>query len=313
MNFRFTDEQRELAAGVREILARECTPARVRAAWADGAPLTVWPHLKKAGVTLMTAPESAGGLGLGELEWVLVAEECGRAALAEPLVEHIAVAVPALPAELLREVVVVALDGTPFVAQAAHAELFLIERNGALLAVERRDATLTPVPAVDGARQLARVEFAKATPVAVDRGLAFDRGALAAAAQLLGLARHLLDTTVEYVKLRTQFGRPVGSFQAVKHHLADAHVAIERARPCVYAAAWALARGAATRSVDVSLAKALASDAARLAARHALQCHGAIGYSFEYDLHLWMKRVWALAAAWGDAAWHRARIGEALV
>jgi alkylation response protein AidB-like acyl-CoA dehydrogenase len=261
----------------------------------------------------MTAPEVAGGLGLGELEWVLVAEECGRFALAEPLVEHVAVAVPMLPVELLREVVVVALDGAPFVSDAARADLILVERNGGIVAVERRDLTITPVAAVDGARQLARIEFAKATPIDADLGLAFDRGALAAAAQLVGLARHLIDVTVEYVKLRTQFGRPVGSFQAVKHHLANAHVAVERARPCVYAAAWAIAQRVPERSRDVSLAKALASDAARLAARTALQCHGAIGYSFEYDLHLWMKRAWALAAAWRDASWHRARVGDFLI
>ena len=142
MRFAFTEEQRELAAGVKEILARECTPARVRAAWEPGAPLAVWPHLAKAGVPLMTAPERAGGLGLGELEWVLVAEECGRFALAEPLVEHVAVAVPALPPELLRSVCVVALDA--FVPQAVHADLILVERNGGLVAVERRDDPFEP-------------------------------------------------------------------------------------------------------------------------------------------------------------------------
>src|SRR5439155_24977645 len=109
--------------------------------------------------------------------------------------------------------------------------------------------------------------------------------------------------------VREQFGRPVGSFQAVKHHLADVLVQLELARPVVYRAAWSLAHRLPERSTHVSMAKACASDAAGEAARAALQCHGAIGYSFEHDLHLWMKRAWALARTWGDAAWHRARIG----
>jgi alkylation response protein AidB-like acyl-CoA dehydrogenase len=92
--------------------------------------------------------------------------------------------------------------------------------------------------------------------------------------------------------------------------LADALVAIELARPVVYAAAWSMSRGEADRSLYASMAKAHASEAALLTARKALQCHGAIGYAFESDLHLFMKRAWALSASWGDAAWHRARAGE---
>jgi hypothetical protein len=146
-----------------------------------------------------------------------------------------------------------------------------------------------------------------------DLALAHDRGALGAAAQLCGLAGQMIDVTVEYAKLRRQFGKPIGSFQAVKHQLADAHVAVELARPCVQRAAAAIAERADDRARWVSLAKAHASDAARTASRAALQCHGAIGYSFEYDLHLWMKRAWALAASWGDAATHRARIASAIL
>ena len=123
----------------------------------------------------------------------------------------------------------------------------------------------------------------------------------------------MLDLTVDYAKERQQFGVPIGSFQAVKHHLADARIAIEFARPLVYRAAWSVAEGDPESSIHVSMAKALASDAASLTARQALQCHGAIGYSYEYDLHLFMKRAWALVATWGDADWHRARVGRAIL
>src|SRR5207248_3327177 len=130
---------------------------------------------------------------------------------------------------------------------------------------------------------------------------------------LCGLSAHLISVTVEYVKVRRQFGSPVGSFQAVKHMLASAHLALEFARPLVYRAAWSMAEREPDRSIHVAMAKAQASDAATLAARVALQCHGAIGYSFEYDLHLWMKRAWVLGTAWGDARWHRARVGRAIL
>jgi alkylation response protein AidB-like acyl-CoA dehydrogenase len=114
------------------------------------------------------------------------------------------------------------------------------------------------------------------------------------------------------VKERQQFGVAVGSFQAVKHHLADAALALEFARPAVHRAAWSVATSAPTRARDVSMAKAMASDASELAGRKALQCHGAIGYTVEADLHLYMKRTWALARSWGDSAFHTHRDADAL-
>ena len=108
-----------------------------------------------------------------------------------------------------------------------------------------------------------------------------------------------------YAKERHQFGKPIGSFQAVKHQLADARVALEFARPATYRAAWSLATAQPTLSHDASMAKAMASDAADLSARVALQVHGAIGYTWECDLHFFLKRTWALSRAWGDADTHR--------
>ena len=142
-------------------------------------------------------------------------------------------------------------------------------------------------------------------------GLDYERVVLAAGP--LGIMQACLDVVIPYLHERKQFGAPIGSFQAVKHHLATALMKVEMARPAVYRAAWSLAQGDADRAVHVSMAKACASDAAQVAARAALQCHGAIGYSFEHDLHLWMKRAWALAAAHGDAASHRARVATAIL
>ncbi|GAA3446602.1 acyl-CoA dehydrogenase family protein [Planomonospora venezuelensis] len=135
---------------------------------------------------------------------------------------------------------------------------------------------------------------------------AFGLGALACAAQLVGLGRRLLEATVEYAGARRQFGQPIGAFQAVKHQLADVLVDLEYARPLVHGAA--LAYGSPDFARDVSAAKAAASEAAYAAARTALQVHGAIGYTDEYDLSLWIRKARALRSAWGSPAEHRARL-----
>ena len=141
---------------------------------------------------------------------------------------------------------------------------------------------------------------------------AYEFGALGTAAQLVGAAQALLDASVNYAKQRAQFGRVIGSYQAIKHKLADVHIAIELARPLVYGAALSLADHLADIARDVSAAKAAAADAALLAARSALQTHGAIGFTAEHDLSLWLLRVQALRPAWGDPAAHRRRILAAL-
>ncbi|MFZ0902803.1 MAG: acyl-CoA dehydrogenase family protein, partial [Mycobacterium sp.] len=145
-----------------------------------------------------------------------------------------------------------------------------------------------------------------------DVARAYEFGALATAAQLVGAGQALLDAAVDYAKQRAQFGRVIGSYQAIKHKLADVHIALELARPLVYGAALSLADRSPDTARDVSAAKAAASDAALLAARSALQTHGAIGFTAEHDLSLWLLRVQALRSAWGDPAAHRRRVLEAL-
>jgi alkylation response protein AidB-like acyl-CoA dehydrogenase len=135
---------------------------------------------------------------------------------------------------------------------------------------------------------------------------AYEFGALATAAQLVGAAEALRDAAVDYAKRRTQFGRVIGSYQAIKHKLADVHIAIELARPLVYGAALSL------EARDVSAAKAAASEAGLLAARSALQTHGAIGFTQEHDLSLLLLRVQALRSAWGTPEAHRRRVLEAI-
>lgn len=338
MRFAFDDQQREFAGAVRELLDGACDPASVRECWtnATGHSAHRWQLLADMGVTGLTVPEGHGGLGMGELDWVLVMEETGRAALPEPIVETVAVAAPMLaefaPTELAAEwlsriadgsaIVAVQHQGKPFVVSGGYADLLLLASGNEMHAVPRADVRIVSEQvSVDGARRIVEVDWHKRPATLIAGGEAgyrcinasFDRGALGTAAQLLGLTDRMLSTTVAYVKEREQFGVPIGSFQAVKHHLADALMALEFARPVVYRAAYSLAHGAPHRSRDVSMAKAYASDAATHVAAVALQCHGAIAYTVEYDLHLFMKRAWALAASWGDASWHRQRVAMSVL
>ncbi len=169
---------------------------------------------------------------------------------------------------------------------------------------------------VDPGRSLSEVTggqvLARGPAVAAAVARALDAGALACAAQLLGAGRALLEASVRHAGQRTQFGRPIGAFQAVKHQLADAAVGLEFAGPLLDAAAAALDGHDRHAARDVSAAKVACTDAARRAARAALQVHGAIGYTEEHDLHLWLLKVRALAGAWGSQSEHRARVMAAI-
>jgi alkylation response protein AidB-like acyl-CoA dehydrogenase len=330
MRFAFTEDQIAFRDAVRDLLAKECPAEVVRAAWPEGEVHGgakpgegaradadrvdgVWRALADMGVLGIAVAEEHGGLGLGELDWVLIAEETGYAALPHPFVETVCVAAPLVQRADLADGSATATvqPGRDEPVPWTSADLLLaIDRDAwALTAHEEWEAE--PVASVDGARRLASVHLAGGE--ALDgAALAFDRGALGTAAQLVGLARRMLDLTVAYVIERKQFGVQIGSFQAVKHHLADAALELTFAAPAVHRAAWSLANGSPDASRDVSMAKAMASDAAHRAGRAALQCHGAIGYTVEYDLHLYFERSAALTRAWGTAAWHRDRVGRAL-
>ncbi len=323
MRFSFTEEQIEFRDAVHDFLAKECTPERLREAWSNGTGRVpgLWAQLADMGVVGMLAPEANGGLAMNEVDLVLILEETGRVALPEPVVETAAVAVPWLVArehrrldDIVKGTATATVTGVP-VELAAYADVarVFLHTNG----TEITPTDMRRHPSVDGSRrlfQLAHAGYETVTVATVRQGeLIVDRGALGTAAQLLGLADRMIEMTVEYVKERKQFGVPVGSFQAVKHHLANARLALEFARPLVYRAAYSIAHEDPDRATHVSMAKANASDAAQTAARVALQCHGAIGYTTEYDLHLFLKRTWSLARAWGDPAWHRRRIEAVLL
>ena len=316
MHFGLPDEALALREGVRDVLAKACTPDVVRASWTDDAATTrLWAQLGELGLLGLAVPEADGGLGLPDLVAVAALEECGWAGVPGPLVETVAFAPllagrPELTAVLAGQARTAVQRGTGPVPSGAVAELVVQLLDGPRL-LARDAATTTPVESVDGSRHAALVE-GDGEPLDGDAVTAVLRATLGASAYLLGLARRQLDLTVAYVKERRQFGVPIGSFQAVKHPLADAVVGTELAWPAVVRAAHSLDEGDDDAAVHVSLAKALASDAAYAVSRACLQAHGAMAYTVEYDLHLFAKRTWALARDWGSSTDHRAVIADHL-
>jgi alkylation response protein AidB-like acyl-CoA dehydrogenase len=334
MRFAFTDDQKMLRDTVRDVLQRECAPEIVRNAWegkTEGA-RAAWDTLAKTGVIGMTASEGAGGMAMSELDLLLPLEETGYAAMPGPIVDTAAVGIPLLEAagtEAQKERwlglaaagelrIVVSFEGREIVPHAPSADVLIAERGGAAYCVAIDEVSVEPERSVDRARELGRVSFdpspryqMREDVSTVDLfALGRERAALGTAAQLVGLSRRMLDMAVQYAKDREQFGKPIGAQQAIKHRLANALIEQEFARPTVYRAGWSMATAARDAEVDVSLAKIYAGEAAKFVAKQALQVHGAIGYTIECDLHMWMKRAWALAAAHGDAAHHRERIGR---
>lgn len=324
MDFTITEDQATLTQGVRDYLAGVHTPEVLRALdVSEGRRSTdVWQGLVEMGLPGLLVPEAQGGLGLSLLDAVLIAAELGRAGVAEPLADTALVAAPLLAkaggqGALLSAIAAgeakVALQHptNPWVADLDGATHFLSVKDGALLLAERSGAAEL-IDSVDPLRRL----YAPVAPTGAEVGSAnalLDHAALIAAAQLIGVADAMLEQATDYAKNRSQFGQPIGSFQAVKHHLATAVVKIEFAKPVIQRAAVALFEGAASGSVHVSHAKLAAADAAWAMSETAIQAHGAMGYTYEVDLHFWMKRAWALSGAWGDRAFHLARIDAAVI
>jgi hypothetical protein len=207
------------------------------------------------------------------------------------------------------------LSGAGILPWAGCSDRALVRAGTGLRLLDLTGVPLEPVATVDGARAAARtpdLDGALLTDDPVELERAWLRGALAAAAQLVGLVHRELDMAVAHARARTQFGVPIGSQQAVKHMLADVLLDLRFTLPVVQRAAVSLASGSAEARAHVAAAKAMASRTADRAARATIQAHGAIGYTVEYDLHLYVKRSWALADTWGSEAHHRAVVADAL-
>jgi alkylation response protein AidB-like acyl-CoA dehydrogenase len=205
-----------------------------------------------------------------------------------------------------------------FVPWAHVADVVLVPAvAGASLAVfavetSAPGVTITPLTSMDPGLRLSTVTLDGATVAAEARlpsagtlDFLLQRGAIGAAAEMLGAARRCLDMAVDYAKVREQFGQPIGSFQAIRHKCAEMLLDVENSHAAVYYASWSLEHGADDGPLAASVAKAYVSEASRKVCGDAIQVHGGIGFTWEYDLHLYFKRAKALEPMYGDADYHR--------
>lgn len=347
MNFGFDDDQQALRDAADKVLAAECGAGVVRNSLEDPhAWRALWDMIVELGWTSLSVPESCGGMGLGVVDLAGLAEVTGRWALPVPFITTVGLAAPVLaatsadPAALAAiaegTVTTVAVGGVRYdgvmlsgtahqVPDAARAAKIVVVADGeagtviATVTPTTPGVRIDPVSSADPNRPLATVHFddvCDITVTAANPEPGFDVARVVLAAELVGVAARLLEMSVEHASTRVQFDRPIGAFQAVKHRLADTHVAIERARTLVYDAAMVHddpTSGADRRRDLAALAKAAASDAALQASRSAVQVHAAIAITWEHDVHLFSRRARQGAIALGDAATNYRRAALAFV
>lgn len=334
VDFSYSQDALDLRDGAREYFRGNCTPEVLRALVEDGnADLASWSELVDMGLVGFLVPESAGGLGNSDSGFVLLAEEAGFVALPEPLTDAAGVAVSVLRAaehdkatEIVSEIaagnarVLVSHSINPYVNQLTTDDGILHVTNDEVHLLDAGSFSAEPVESIDPLRRLRKVKVKTSASTLIASGdqarrlssMCLQRGALFCAAELLGLTAAMIDMSRAYAIERKQFGVAIGTFQAVKHHLANAFAKLEFARPTVYRAAATLGESDLRVASHIAHAKIAATDAAVHAAEAAIQVHGGIGYTFEADLHLWMKRVWALAGIWGDRNYHMNAVDRAV-
>ena len=338
MDFTFTEDQLLFCDNIKKFLQNEVTADSIRASWETetGRSDKLWQQLVELGLTAMLVPEAFGGLGMNELDFVLLAQECGRVALPEPLVETALVATPLLAslaqhdarcAHVLEKIasgerrIAVGHAVNPLVADAHIADYLLLNSGNQIHLVPKDQVKLVAQQSVDPSRRLFAVEWKVTDETCISSGpegiglmaATLNRGALGAAAQMIGLAEAMVEKTVKYTTDRFQFGKPIGSNQALKHHMANCAVKIEFAKPVLYRAAYTVSQRPLHADFAVSHAKVFSGEAALLTAKNSIQSHGAMGYTWECDLHIWMKRAWALDKFWGHAGFHKNRLHQWLM
>jgi len=357
MQFGLSESQEFLKDSARKFFAGECPSAEMRRLMETDTAYdaALWSKLTDQGYTGIIFPEEYGGVGLGQVELMLLMEEAGRALLPGPFCSTVvlagsvldAVCTPALKSKYLapicrgevratvaileasaswnpRDIQLNASNGKLngekfFVPDAAVANfIIVVARNGVFLVDSKASGLkISPMSGMDLTRKLYVVEFsntpAKELGSASQLPRAFDIATAALAAELVGGMQRTLDITVEYAKTRKQFGKPIGSFQAVQHQCADMYLETESSRSAVYYAGWALEEKAPDAATAVSIAKMYASDAGRTVGNRGIQIHGGMGFTWENDVHLYYRRAKASETAFGDATFHRERIASAVI
>jgi len=349
MDFELSEDQLALQAAARSLLDDRADPQRVRAHLSSGQPIDagLWQAMAEQGWLGVALAEGQGGIGMTWVEAAVLLEEIGRHTAPVPFLPSLlALTVLASaergPTDWLADLAggerigCVGWNKDPEAVTAVHsgdqwrlsgrigpvegaavADVAVVATSGGVFAVDLASVGRPSAePAMDGTRVLSWLTFAD-TPATLLEGdeLAvglLDRGAVGAAAELLGGAARVLEMAAQYAKDRVQFDQPIGSFQAVKHRCADMVVDVEGMRSSTWYAAWAIAAGEPDASIAASTAKVWCSDAAKRVMASGLQVHGGIGFTWEHDLHLYMKRSQFAGLSYGDAAFHRDRVAEML-
>lgn len=357
MQFGLSESQEILQDSARKFFAGECPMEHVRRIMETDTAYdpALWAKMTEQGYTGIIFPEEYGGVGLGNVELILLMEEAGRALLPGPFFSTVALAGAVIDAVAGPEqkkkylsricagearstvaileasagwdpadVQVTAANGKitgekRFVTDAAAADFIVVVARNGVFVVDSKATGLhiTPMSGMDLTRKLYRVEF-RDTPAeklgdATGLSKAFDVATAALAAEMVGGMQRTLDITVEYAKMRKQFGKPIGMFQAVQHLCADMYLETESSRSAAYYAAWTLQENAPDAAVAVSVAKMYASDAGRTVGNRGIQVHGGMGFTWENDVHLYYRRAKASETAFGDATFHRERIARLVI
>jgi alkylation response protein AidB-like acyl-CoA dehydrogenase len=351
MEFAFTEEQAMIAETARGFFAEHATSERTRkamsAAGTDaGIDRELWSSFcTELGLGGIGVPEELGGVGLGMVEFALIAEAAGAQVAALPLLGNaraahalVAGGTPEqqarwIPALVSGEVIATTswaadaaggagtLSGTfRFAPHGGSADLLVLVSGGKCWLVEAGAAgvSVTPHVTMDQTRPLATIvlDNASAEEVADSAaaiGAMDTTGWLCLAAEALGGAQATLDRTVAYSLERVQFGRQIGSFQAYKHRLADMMIEIEQARSAVYWAACAVDEGSDEAALALHSAKAFCADTFHMCAGNMIQLHGGIGFTWEHDAHLFFKRARSISSMLGDSQWHREQIAAQIL
>jgi alkylation response protein AidB-like acyl-CoA dehydrogenase len=322
MNFDFTDDQRAIKETARDLLASRFKLERLRElaeskSYGDDA----WSEISELGWPGIFISEEHGGQGLGILELVILLEELGYVLAPLPFLSNAAAGLvlqetgstdrlEGVASGQSRGTVGFVKDGRAnLVPDADDADfIVLIDGTDATL-IERGDAQVDPIDAIDPTRRYATVQ-ANGGEALGDASRARDLIALAVAAELVGISQRALEMAVEYAKDRKQFDRPIGAYQAVSHQCAEMLKQVEGARSLVYYAGWAADAAPDEFSLAASMAKAYASDAGWHVTASALQVHGGIGFTWEHDLHWFLKRAKTDGVLFGSARDHRERVAE---
>ena len=325
MDFGFNDEQSEIKSTAREFLQARFKPEKVRELAESESPYddALWKEMSELGWPGIAIAEEHGGQGLGVVELVILLEEMGHALAPSPYIAN-AIAglvieaagsdqqksrwLPGIASGEARGAVAMTAGDEPLAGAAEGAAVIVLpHRDGGVL-VEGDDAQLEKVDLIDTARAYYRVKADGGDPLPGDVEAGLQRGAVALAAELVGVAQRALDMAVDYAKEREQFDRPIGAYQAVSHRLADMLWEVEEARSLTLYAAWCADDDPDALPLASHMAKARASDAASRVTHDAIQTFGGIGFTWEHDIHFLLKRAKVSAQLMGTSSRHRDRV-----